>query len=164
MMSKKLPGYSELGHMGLNWSPDATETGPSPDGTQVRPRRRWHNAWQKLEESIPKTESEWQRVRQTHGFSTSEEMRVKVNTLLNRECDDTVRKFIDIASSYVIGQQGEPKAGYDRLHSLLENDQLSELTLNKYTTSVLKIIKLMDELFYQGLRHRAFEIVLLCCE
>lgn len=163
-MSKKLPGYSELGHMGLNWSPDSTQTGPSPNGTQVRPTRRWHNAWQKLEESIPKTESEWQRMRRAHGFSTSKDMHTKVKSLLNREGDDGLRKFIDIAASYVIGQQGDAKAGFDQLRCLLENDQLSEPTLNKYMTSVLKMIRLMDELFHEGSRYRAFEIVMLYCK
>lgn len=163
-MSTTYPGSSEFSLQRLTWTPNTTSTdSPLNPSTVPSSRQSGDKVWSKLEETIPKDEEEWRTLRQSHAFDTRDQIQSKVSDMLAWRCHGNLRTLLCVAASAVVRYCKGPVASYSELRSSLGREKLSETTIVKYITSVLRFIKLIDNLFYLRQQHRIFEVMILYC-
>ncbi|KAF6516123.1 hypothetical protein HZS61_004864 [Fusarium oxysporum f. sp. conglutinans] len=126
------------------------------------PRQRTHEAtWKRLAETVPRTEDEWRLARQ-HVFSTAEEMSNTLTELLNPAKKTYLYEIIFLASRHTIlcCDSEQRQMVYSDLRDFFSNPDLDDGMLERYMKSVVRLIKVLDELYLEGLLHRAFEAIL----
>ncbi|EWY99455.1 hypothetical protein FOYG_03499 [Fusarium oxysporum NRRL 32931] len=126
------------------------------------PRQRTHETtWKKLAETVPRTEDEWRLARQ-HVFSTAEEMSNTLTELLNPAKKTYLYEIIFLASRHTIlcCDSEQRQTVYSDLRDFFSNPDLDDGMLERYMKSVVRLIKVLDELYLEGLLHRAFEAIL----
>ncbi|CAF3557223.1 unnamed protein product [Fusarium graminearum] len=129
-------------------------------GQNKPPSRRDKDILAKLKDSIPQDEAQWQQARQLNSYATTEDVLQKTQDILeNRIAKQELRNFICIATCCVDWHLGRKKKAYSTFKSQIS--PATELTIQKYMSSVRGIIQLLDPVYLNGLRHRAFEGVLL---
>ncbi|KAF4342963.1 hypothetical protein FBEOM_3053 [Fusarium beomiforme] len=150
-MSRQLPIRPEQG----SYSQFQLETSqPKP------PHKRDEDILAKLRDSIPQNESQWQQARQLHSYATAEHVLQKTKDILeNRVAKQDLRNFISIATCCTYWHLGRKKEAYD--HFRLQIGFATELTIQRYMSSVRCMIQALNPLYRQGLQHRVFEVTLL---
>ncbi|QGI87164.1 hypothetical protein CEK25_002120 [Fusarium fujikuroi] len=153
----------------MSGTPTGKEHGNSSAGSfsQFRfetraPRQRTHEAtWKKLAETVPRTEDEWRLARQ-HVFSTAEEMSNTLTELLMPSKKTYLYEIIFLASRHTIlcCDPEQRLTVYSDLRDFFSNPHLDDGMLERYMKSVVRLIKVLDELYLEGLLHRAFEAIL----
>lgn len=129
------------------------------DTTHPQPRDERQEALAKLDECIPKTEDEWQRVRRDHGFATSADVCKVVSALVKDDLvNENLQRIIYIAIFCVESRTNEAEA-YSNYKSRAKTE-CSVISIRSYMSLLRTVIALVDEV-YPKLRHRAFEAFLL---
>ncbi|KAF4495616.1 hypothetical protein FAGAP_8246 [Fusarium agapanthi] len=126
------------------------------------PRQRTHEAtWKKLAETVPRTEDDWRLARQ-HVFSTAEEMSNTLTELLNPSKKTYIYEIIFLASRHTIlcCDSEQRQTVYSDLRDFFSNPDLDDGMLERYMKSVVRLVKVLDELYLEGLLHRALEAIL----
>ncbi|KAF9773443.1 hypothetical protein IL306_008724 [Fusarium sp. DS 682] len=125
------------------------------------PRKRDYHpqVWDKLVRAIPRTEEEWQAARYDHDFDEAERIPRALSRRLGYKTDLYTVAFV--AGCYVDAySHGNKSQAYQKLKEYLGNLDLAEATLDKYMSSVTRLVKSLDVLYERGLWHRAYELVL----
>ncbi|KAG8674054.1 hypothetical protein FPOAC2_00028 [Fusarium poae] len=129
-------------------------------GQNKPPYRRDKDILAKLKDSIPQDEAQWQQARQLNGYATTEDVLQTTKDILeNRIAKQELRNFICIATCCVNWHLGQKTKAYNTFKSQISS--ATELTIQKYMSSVRGMVQLLDPVYLTGLRHRAFEGVLL---
>ncbi|KAF4448261.1 hypothetical protein F53441_8294 [Fusarium austroafricanum] len=124
------------------------------------PRRRDKDILTKLRDSIPQNESQWQQTRQLRGYATAEHVLEKTKAILENRIDkQDLRNFMSIATCCIYWHLGRKKEAYAFFKSSISF--ATELTIQRYMSSVRGMIQAMDTVYRQGMRHRVFEAILL---
>jgi hypothetical protein len=114
----------------------------------------------KLKDSIPQDETQWQQARQSRGYATAEDILQKTREILeNRILKQDLRNFISIATCCIDWHLGRKTKAYETFKSQV--GPASDLTIQKYMSSVRGVVQLLDPVYRGGLRHRAFEATFL---
>jgi hypothetical protein len=158
MMSRQPPIRPEQG----SYSQFQLET-----SQEITPYRRDKDILKKLRDSLPQSEAQWQEARRLNGYATAEDVFQKTKDILeNRIGKQDLQNFICIATCCVEWHLGQKTKAYEIFRSQFRsqiNRPATELTIQKYMSSVRGLIQLMDTLYSGGLRHRAFEATFLYC-
>ncbi|KAF4471706.1 hypothetical protein FALBO_1375 [Fusarium albosuccineum] len=124
------------------------------------PQRNPEEIWEKLAKSVPKTNAEWEDARSRHGFDSAERIPGTIARLLNGpEENHDLCTVVFLARCKVVSHGAGKKVPYDDAKQFFGKDN-SEATIVAYINAVVKLVKLLDELYLCGLRHRAFELLL----
>ncbi|KAG4268358.1 hypothetical protein FPRO04_12464 [Fusarium proliferatum] len=114
----------------------------------------------KLRESVPQNETQWQQARQLHRYATAEQVFQKTKEIIeNRIAKTDLRNFISIATCCIYWHLDRKKDAYDYFR--LQIGQATELTIQRYMSSVRSMVQAMNPLYLRGWKHRVFEAVLL---
>ncbi|KAJ9427880.1 hypothetical protein FOXG_22022 [Fusarium oxysporum f. sp. lycopersici 4287] len=114
----------------------------------------------KLRESIPQNETQWQQARDLHGYSTAGNVLQKTRDILeNRITKQDLRNFLTIASCCVDWHLGRKQEAYQRFK--MQISAATELTIQKYMSSLRAMVQAMEPVYLRGPRHRVFEGTLL---
>ncbi|KAL2689377.1 hypothetical protein Neosp_003430 [[Neocosmospora] mangrovei] len=129
---------------------------------EPKPRQRTHEStWDKLTQSVPKTEDDWQAVRRRHDFDSAERIPDTLARLLDPLEASNLHKIVFLAGCNVDLYQARDRAPtYSALRAFLGKPTLSEMTLDRYLIAVGRLVELLDKLYVRGLRHRALELIL----
>jgi hypothetical protein len=126
------------------------------------PHSRNKDILAKLRESIPQNETQWQRTRHLHGYSTAENVLQKTRDILeNTIAKSDLRNFFIIASCCVDWHLGRKQQAYQGFK--IQISDTSELTIQRYMSALRTMIQAMERVYLRGLRHRVFEGALLYC-
>ncbi|KAI7762652.1 hypothetical protein LZL87_013735 [Fusarium oxysporum] len=124
------------------------------------PHKRDKDILAKLRDSVPQNETQWQQARQLHRYATAEHVFQKTKDILeNRIAKQDLRNFISIATCCVYWHLNRKKDAYD--YFKLQIGQATELTIQRYMSSVRSMVQAMNPLYLRGLKHRVFEAILL---
>lgn len=116
----------------------------------------------KLRESIPQNETQWQQARDLHGYSTAGNVLQKTRDILeNRITKQDLRNFLTIASCCVDWHLGRKQEAYQKFK--MQISAATELTIQKYMSSLRAMVQAMEPVYLRGPRHRVFEGTLLYC-
>ncbi|KAK2679072.1 hypothetical protein RAB80_004253 [Fusarium oxysporum f. sp. vasinfectum] len=124
------------------------------------PHKRDKDILAKLRDSVPQNETQWQQARQLHRYATAEHVFQKTKDILeNRIAKQDLRNFMSIATCCVYWHLNRKKDAYD--YFKLQIGQATELTIQRYMSSVRSMVQAMNPLYLRGLKHRVFEAILL---
>ncbi|KAF5021473.1 hypothetical protein F66182_6473 [Fusarium sp. NRRL 66182] len=122
------------------------------------PRRRTHESiWKKLAEAVPKTEEEWQAARVRQSFDSSRGIPGALTHHLDSK--ESNLQLIVFFAACKVDSYGK-RVPYSTVRAFLGNPDLTEPMIGRYLNTVVRMVKLLDELYLTGPRHRAFELLL----
>ncbi|RSL40955.1 hypothetical protein CEP54_015964 [Fusarium duplospermum] len=124
-----------------------------------KPPRNHEATWNGLAQSAPRTEADWEARRRQHGFDSPQRILGTLHRLLDPKAKSDLRTIVFLARCKVDSYCAGIKP-YSTVRAFFDNDKLSEVTIETYLRTVMNFIKLLDELYLSGLRHRAFELPL----
>jgi hypothetical protein len=121
-------------------------------------------AFNRLNESIPKDDNQWQEARKVHRFATPEDVNRTVLCLVQdiqgEFLPEDLRRLIYIAVCCVDHRENEAEAYRKYRTRVHAKDDLKEFTIRNYMSLVRGLVAVMDKLYLKS-RHRAFEASLL---
>ncbi|KAM5357478.1 hypothetical protein ACJZ2D_016229 [Fusarium nematophilum] len=141
---------------------DSSSVGSFGIFRHTRPKPPQYNPeaiWEELAKRVPKSDAEWEDARSRHGFDSVEKIPDTLVRLFDPKEKSDLHTIIFLARCKVVSYGAGKKVPYDDVNQFLEKGN-AEVTTVAYINTVVKFVKLLDELYLSGLRHRAFELLL----
>ncbi|KAJ4326550.1 hypothetical protein N0V84_003075 [Fusarium piperis] len=124
-----------------------------------KPPRNHQSTWNGLAQSAPRNEADWEARRRQHGFDSPEYILDTLTQLSDLKEKSNLGTIVFLARCKVDSYRTGTKP-YSTVRGFFNNDKLTEVSIETYLRTVVNFIRLLDEIYLSGLRHRAFELPL----